>query len=168
MGGRLLQAVITLVLFMIVLFVATRAAGDPAVLILPADATPAMLQAARERIGTDRPYLEQFLIFMRDMATFNFGRSIVYREPVMDLVGARIGNSLKLQFASFVLILVTAFPLGVLAASRRGKFSDYVVRLTAAFGQAAPSFWAGLLLMALFAVKLGWLPAGGKIGRAHV
>lgn len=146
---------------MIVLFIATRAAGDPAVLILPADATPEMVQSVRERIGTDRSYAEQFMFFLRDMATLNFGRSIVYREPVLDLIGERIAASMKLQFASLVLILATAFPLGVLAASHRGRLPDHVVRFLAAFGQAAPSFWVGLLLMALFSVKLGWLPAGG-------
>lgn len=146
---------------MVVLFIATRAAGDPAVLILPSDATPEMIQSVRERIGTDRSYIEQFLVFLRDMATLNFGRSIVYREPVLDLMGGRVANSLKLQAASLVLILATAFPLGVLAAYKRGQFPDHVVRLLAAFGQAAPSFWVGLLLMALFSVKLGWLPAGG-------
>jgi len=160
-GGRVLQAFVTLVLFMVILFVATRAAGDPALLILPADATPEQIQMARERIGTDRPYVEQFLIFVRDMATLNLGRSIVYREPVVDLIGGRIVNSLKLHFASLLLILVTAFPLGVYAARHRGKLGDHLVRLVAALCQAAPGFWVGLVLMAIFSVKLGWLPAGG-------
>jgi len=160
-ANRLTQALITLAVFMIVLFVATRAAGDPAVLVLPADATPEMIQTVRERIGTDRSYIEQFGLFLRDMATLNFGRSIVYREPVLDLIGGRIVASLKLQFASLLLILLTAFPLGILAAVRRGQASDHIVRVVAALGQAAPSFWVGLLLMALFSVKLGWFPAGG-------
>ena len=157
----MLQACVTLVLFMIILFVATRAAGDPATIILPSDATPEQIQMLRERIGTDRSYVEQFAIFMRDMATLNFGRSIVYREPVVDLIGPRITASLKLQFASLILILCTAFPLGVYAATHRGKFVDHVVRVAAALSQAAPSFWVGLALMAIFSVKLGWLPAGG-------
>jgi peptide/nickel transport system permease protein len=156
-----LQACVTLVLFMIILFVATRAAGDPATIILPSDATPEQIQMLRERIGTDRSYVEQFAIFMRDMATLNFGRSIVYREPVVDLIGPRITASLKLQLASLLLILCTAFPLGVYAATHRGKFVDHVVRVAAALSQAAPSFWVGLALMTIFSVKLGWLPAGG-------
>ena len=140
---------------------ATRAAGDPAVLNLPADASEADIQAARQRIGTDRSYVTQFGIFLRDMATFEFGRSIVYGEPVTDLIGNRFIASLKLQFASLVLILLTAFPLGVLAATKRGRMTDRIAQVLAAFGQAAPGFWVGLVLMAIFAVHFRWLPAGG-------
>lgn len=146
---------------MVVIFVATRAAGDPAILNLPADATQADIDVARQRIGTDRSYITQFEIFLRDMATFEFGRSIVYRESVKDLIGTRLIASLKLQMASLILILLTAFPLGVLAAVKRGKLTDRIVQLLAAFGQAAPGFWVGLVLMAIFAVYLRILPAGG-------
>ena len=146
---------------MVVIFVATRAAGDPAVLNLPADASQADIQLARQRIGTDRSYMVQFGIFMRDMATFEFGRSIVYREPVTDLIGHRFIASLKLQFASLILIVLTAFPLGVLAATKRGRLPDRIAQVLAAFGQAAPGFWVGLVLMAIFAVHFRVLPAGG-------
>jgi peptide/nickel transport system permease protein len=146
---------------MVVIFVATRAAGDPAVLNLPADASEADIAAARQRIGTDRSYISQFAIFVRDMATFEFGRSIVYGEPVKDLVADRFIASLKLQFASLILILLTAFPLGVLAATKRGRLPDRIAQVLAAFGQAAPGFWVGLVLMAIFAVHLRLLPAGG-------
>ena len=159
--GRVAQALVTLVLFMVVIFVATRAAGDPAVLNLPADASPADIQIARQRIGTDRTYMVQFGFFLRDMATFKFGRSIVYREPVTELIGHRFIASLKLQFASLILIVLTAFPLGVLAATKRGRLPDRIAQLLAAFGQAAPGFWVGLVLMAIFAVHFRVLPAGG-------
>src|SRR5574341_361373 len=146
---------------MVVIFVATRAAGDPAVLNLPADASQEDIRAARERIGTDRSYITQFGIFLRDMATFEFGRSIVYGEPVTDLIGDRFVASLKLQFASLILILLTAFPLGVLAATKRGRLIDRIAQVLAAFGQAAPGFWVGLVLMVIFAVHFRLLPAGG-------
>ncbi len=160
-AGRIAQAFVTLILFMVVIFVATRAAGDPAVLNLPADASAADIAAARQRIGTDRSYIVQFGIFLRDMATFEFGRSIVYGEPVTDLVGNRFIASLKLQLASLILILLTAFPLGVLAATKRGRLPDRIAQVLAAFGQAAPGFWVGLVLMAIFAVHFRLLPAGG-------
>ena len=146
---------------MVVIFVATRAAGDPAVLNLPADASQADIAAVRQRIGTDRSYIVQFGIFLRDMSTFEFGRSILYREPVTDLIGHRFMASLKLQLASLILILFTAFPLGVLAATKRGTLLDRITQVLAAFGQAAPGFWVGVVLMAIFAVRLRWLPAGG-------
>jgi peptide/nickel transport system permease protein len=160
-AGRIAQAFLTLILFMVVIFVTTRAAGDPAVLNLPADASQADIAAARQRIGTDRSYIMQFGIFLRDMATFEFGRSIVYREPVTDLIGDRFIASLKLQLASLMLILLTAFPLGVLAATKRGRLPDRIAQVLAAFGQAAPGFWVGLVLMAIFAVHFRLLPAGG-------
>lgn len=160
-GGRLVQAAVTFTLFMVILFVATRAAGDPAVLDLPSDATPEQIQLFRERIGTDKSYLEQFGLFVRDMATFRFGRSVVYNQPVSELIDSRLINTLKLQFVSFFLIVTIAFPLGVLAATRRGRLADHAIRLAAAFAQSAPSFWVGLMLMAFVSVKLGWLPAGG-------
>ena len=161
LSGRVLQALITLLAFMLVIFVATRAAGDPAELVLPVEATQGQIDSMRAQIGTDRSYVVQFGIFLRDMATFDFGRSVQYREPVTDLIGPRLAASLKLQLASLIFILATAFPLGVYAATRRGQLPDRVIRVIAAFGQASPGFWVGLMMMFIFAVQLGWVPAGG-------
>jgi peptide/nickel transport system permease protein len=94
--GRLLQSLLTLVLFMVAVFVATRAAGDPALLLLPVDASPAQIAQARQRFGTDRSYAEQFAVFLKDMATVKLGRSIVYNEPVASLIGGRVNASLSL------------------------------------------------------------------------
>jgi len=160
-GGRLLQSALTLLLFMVAIFVATRAAGDPAQLLLPPDATPEEVQTARQRFGTDRPYVEQFGAFLHDMATLNFGRSVVHREPVTHLVGGRVVASVSLILVALLLVIATAIPLGVLAATQRARPPDRVVRAVAAFGQAAPGFWVGLMLIELFAVRLRLLPAGG-------
>jgi peptide/nickel transport system permease protein len=159
-----LQSLATLFLFMVVIFVATRAAGDPATLLMPADASPQDIAAARARFGTDKPYGEQFVIFLTDMVTFQLGRSVVYKEPVTDLIGGRILASVSLSMASLALVLCTALPLGVLAATKRGRTPDLVVRGLAAFGQAAPGFWVGLMLIQLFAVQFRLLPAGGAGG----
>jgi peptide/nickel transport system permease protein len=159
--GRLVQSLLTLLLFMVAIFVATRAAGDPAQLLLPPDASPEEVQAARQRFGTDRPYAEQFATFLGDMATFNFGRSIVHREQVTQLIGGRVGASVSLILTAVALVVLTAIPLGVLAATQRARLPDKVVRAVAAFGQAAPGFWVGLMLIEVFAVRLHVLPAGG-------
>lgn len=163
-AGRLLQSLATLFLFMVVIFVATRAAGDPATLLLPVDATPTDIAAARQRFGTDKPYTEQFTIFLRDMVTLDLGRSIVYREPVGELIMGRVAASVSLVFVAIALVLATAIPLGVLAATRRGQAADNIVRALAAFGQAAPAFWIGLMLILIFGVQFRLLPAGGAGG----
>jgi peptide/nickel transport system permease protein len=160
-AGRLLQSLLTLLLFMIAIFVATRAAGDPAQLVLPPDASPEEIQATRVRFGTDRSYPEQFATFLQDMATLNFGRSVVHREPVTHLIGSRVPTSFSLVLTAILLVLLTAIPLGVLAATHRARLPDRVVRAVAAFGQAAPGFWIGLMLIEVVAVRLRWLPAGG-------
>ena len=146
---------------MIVIFAATRASGDPATLILPIDATEAQIEQTRRQIGTDRTYVEQFGIFLGDMVTFDFGRSVVNKVPVTQLLGDRIPVSLKLGLASTIIVLLTAFPLGVIAATHRGQARDHIVRFVAAAGQAAPGFWVGLVLIEIFAVRFDWLPVSG-------
>jgi peptide/nickel transport system permease protein len=160
-GSRLLQSLLTLLVFMIAIFIATRAAGDPVQLLLPPDATPDEVQATRHRFGTDRPYVEQFVTFLKDMGTFNFGRSIVHREQVTQLIAGRVGASVSLILAAVSLVLLTSVPLGVLAATHRARLPDRIVRTVAAVGQASPGFWIGLMLIELFGVRLHLLPAGG-------
>ena len=159
--NRLGQSFITLLVFMVFIFAATRASGDPAPLILPIDASQEQVDLIRQQIGTDRPYPVQFAFFLRDMATFNFGRSVVHRLPVTTMLRDRIGNSLKLYLASTLIVLFRAFPLGMLAATRRGRLPDHIVRFVAAAGQAAPGFWVGLVLIEIFAVQAGVLPVSG-------
>jgi len=146
---------------MMVIFAATRASGDPATLILPLDASQEQIEAMRKQIGTDRTYVEQFGIFLGDMATFDFGRSVVNKEKVTKLLADRVPVSLKLGLISTIFVLLTAFPLGVLAATHRGQMRDHIVRFIAAAGQAAPGFWVGLVLMEIFAVRFDLLPVSG-------
>lgn len=144
-----------------VIFAATRASGDPATLILPLDASQEQIEATRKQLGTDRTYVEQFGIFLGDMATFDFGRSVVNKEKVTKLLADRVPVSLKLGLISTIFVLLTAFPLGVLAATHRGQMRDHIVRFIAAAGQAAPGFWVGLVLMEIFAVRFDLLPVSG-------
>lgn len=146
---------------MMVIFAATRASGDPATLILPLDASQEQIEATRKQLGTDRTYVEQFGIFLGDMATFDFGRSVVNKEKVTKLLADRVPVSLKLGLISTIFVLLTAFPLGVLAATHRGQMRDHIVRFIAAAGQAAPGFWVGLVLMEIFAVRFDLLPVSG-------
>src|SRR5262245_33694699 len=102
--SRIAQSLLALLLFMVVIFVATRAAGDPAQILLPLDASPEEIQAARHRFGTDRSYPEQFVTFLQDMLTLNFGRSVVHREPVTHLLSGRVGASVSLVLTAVAMV----------------------------------------------------------------
>lgn len=161
-ASRLLQTAATLLVFMVVIFIATRAGGDPAINMLPATATPQQIEDMRHKLGEDRSYPEQFGIFMKGMFTFDYGRSAVNQQDVTSLLSTTVPNTLKLALATFILVVFTAMPLGVLAATHRGQVVDNIVRLLAAAGQAAPPFWVGLVLIELLAVRFRWLPVSGS------
>lgn len=161
-AARVLQAIATLLVFMVVIFVATRFGGDPAINMLPATATQQEIDAMRHQLGEDQPYPTQFAIFMKGMATFDYGRSAVNQQAVTKLLADTVPATLKLALATFILVMITAMPLGVLAATHRGQAADKIVRLLAAGGQAAPPFWVGLVAIELFAVRFRWLPVSGN------
>ena len=119
---------------MVLLFVATRAAGDPATLNLPADATPEQIQLFRERIGTDKSYLDQFGVFVRDMATFNFGRSVVYNQPVTQLIGSRL-----IATSEAAIRLASPDPGDSFSARRTGGDAARALGRTISCGSLQPS-----------------------------
>src|SRR5689334_6043479 len=114
--------------FMVVIFIATRAGGDPAINMLPATATRQQIEDMRHKLGEDRSYPEQFGIFLKGMFTFDYGRSAVNQEDVTALLGNTVPNTLKLALATFIIVVLTSMPLGVLAATHRGKAVDKAAR----------------------------------------
>jgi peptide/nickel transport system permease protein len=137
--------------------------GDPIDLMLQADPTLTAADAARLKAlqGLDQPLLGRWLGWLGRALTGDFGYSRLYAVPALEVLGGRLGNTLLLMGASFVLALAIALPAGVYAAARPGGLFDRGVNLLAFVGFSVPAFWLGLLLIILFAVELGWLPAGG-------
>jgi peptide/nickel transport system permease protein len=137
--------------------------GDPVDLMLQADPSLTAADAARLKAleGLDRPLGERWWRWLSRATQGDFGYSRLYSVPAAQVLGERLGNSLLLMGASFVLALALAVPAGVAAAARPGSVVDRLVTLLAAVGLAVPAFWLGLVLIILFAVELGWLPAGG-------
>jgi peptide/nickel transport system permease protein len=144
-----------------VVFVLGRATGDPVELMLALEATEEQRIQVRESLGLDRPLIVQYGIYMARLACFDFGKSLISKIPVRSLLGKRLIKSLQLAGFSMLVTLAFAFPLGVMAAVRRGSKVDMVARLIAVLGQSLPHFWVGLILMEIFAVRLRWLPVGG-------
>ncbi|GAA2524683.1 ABC transporter permease [Winogradskya humida] len=152
----------SLVLAAVALFVLLRLLpGDPANALLPVGATPEQIEAARRELGTDASLPAQFLNWLHDVVTLDLGKSLISTLPVGPEITARLPVTVPLTLAAFVLAVLIAVPVGVLAAARAGRWYGPVLNAVAQLGIAVPAFWVGLLLITAFALRLRILPAGG-------
>jgi peptide/nickel transport system permease protein len=158
---RMWQTLITLLLLTILIFVLARLTGDPTPLVMPSEATEADRNFFRQQYGLDRPVHEQYIIFLRNVLSGDFGISFRYREPAFGLVMAAVGPTLQLAGVSMLVAILFGLPLGILAALRPGTWLAAAVRGYASLGQAMPTFWSGLMLIFLFAITLPVLPSSG-------
>ena len=164
---RALQAILSLFLLSIIIFVVVRLTGDPLTLLLSEEATEEDRLALQASLGLDKPIPVQYLRFASNFLQADFGNSIRGGTPVGGLIASRVMPSLKLAAAALVIVLVVAVPLGVIAAVNKGKIGDTVARLIAVFGQSVPAFWMGIILIQIFAVRLDLLPTSGMGGPQH-
>ena len=164
---RLGQGLITVFLLMLVVFVLARLTGDPTFLLVSDWATIEDIAAVRARFGLDKSYIEQFYIFVRGVLQGDFGTSIFLGRPTLDLFVERLPNTFKLVVPAVLLGTACAIPLGVVAATNRGKLVDRLATGVAAFGMSAPRFWIGLVLISIFSVRLGVLPVARMGGISH-
>jgi peptide/nickel transport system permease protein len=162
--SRLLQSLVALAILSVVVFILARATGDPLHLILPMSATKEDYAEARRYLGLDRPYIEQYLSFVGKAVTGDFGMSLRARRPVSELIRERLPNSLSLAAFAMTVSLAIAFPLGVLAAVRKGTGLDRTAQVIAVLGQSLPTFWVAIILVEFVAGRLQWLPAAGNDG----
>ena len=165
--NRFLQGLLSLLILAVIVFILARASGNPVDLLLPPDASPADEQHMIERLGLDRSYLVQFYEYISSALRGDLGTSIRYERPASDLFMQRLPNSLSLIGVAFLICIVIAIPLGVIAATHRGTYIDKGARVIAVVGIAAPSFWVSLVLMQVFAVNLQILPAARMGGPDH-
>src|SRR5712691_2820969 len=145
----------------VVVFVLARTTGDPLHMILPMNASEEDYANARRYLGLDRPYVEQYLSFVGRAVTGDFGMSLRARKPVSELIGERLPNSLRLAVFAMGVSLAIAFPLGILAAVKKGTSLDRAAQVIAVLGQSLPTFWVAIVLVEFVAGRFQWLPAGG-------
>jgi peptide/nickel transport system permease protein len=138
--------------------------GDPAQIILGINATPETLAALRSRLGLDQPFWLQYGSWIGSLLTGAGGRSITYDLPVADLIGSRLAVTGPLALMAMAISVMVALPLGVFAARHQNRPGDAIVMTGTQLGLAIPEFWLGILLMLLFSVHWGVLPAGGFPG----
>lgn len=164
LASRLFEIVVTLVAmsFAVYLLIGLMP-GDPIDLMISGDPRMTSADAARLRAvyGVDKPLLDRYVAWAHQAAIGNFGYSRSFNQPVMTVLWPRLLNTLELAGTAFFLSIAIALPLGIWAAARpRGRI-DYLINLFCFAGISTPPFWLALLLITLFAVTLGWLPAGG-------
>ena len=160
--GSLGHALLALFVLILLVFFMSRLSGDPIALFVGHDGSEEDIQRIRESYGLDRPLYEQVAIYVGNLAKGDLGNSIRSGTPVTELLAQRLPASLFLAAVTMFFVVVIGFPLGIAAALWHQTAVDKAVSLFAGFGQAAPSFWVGIVLIQVFAVGLGMFPASGS------
>ena len=162
---RLFHALLALFAMSVIVFSLARVSGNPMDVLLPEDATEQDFIIATEQWGLDKPLHIQYLVYVGNVIKGDFGTSIKWPgRSTRDLIFARLPATLELSALALVVAGLLALPLGVLVAVKKDTGIDYAGKVVALLGQAAPSFWVGIILIWVFAVTLDWLPASGREG----
>lgn len=161
---RALHGVVVLLGVSVIVFLLMHLGGDPVAVLLPLDTPPEQIEAFRQEMGFDRPLPVQYLLFLSRAVRGDFGYSYHYRTGAMRIVLERLPATLKLTFSALVVALVVAIPAGIVAALRKDRLSDILIRVSVLLGQAMPGFWLALVLILIFGVRLQWLPVSGAEG----
>ncbi len=161
---RLIDCTIVLVVMSFVVYALIGLMpGDPIDLMVTSDPTLSAADIARLKAlyGLDRPLIDRYLAWAGDALQGKFGYSRLYVQPAAAIVSDRLGNTVLLMGLAFALAAAIALPAGAIAAQKSGRLADHVINLVAFAGISMPQFWLAILAIIVFAVLLGWLPAGG-------
>jgi peptide/nickel transport system permease protein len=167
--SRLVQSAVTLLGVSVIIFALARMTGNPLDVLLPAEASAADHERVAELWGLNKPLHEQYWVFISNAVQGDFGFSLKYRgQPAMGLVFQRLPATLQLAAFAVVISVVASLGLGVLSAAQKDRPLDTLAKTIALLGQSMPTFWLGIVMIWIFAVKLAWLPTSGQGGFAHI
>jgi peptide/nickel transport system permease protein len=164
---RLGLAFLVAVTVSLISFILLYVSGDPATSLAGEGASSEDIAAINALYGFDRPMFVQYGAWLFNAMTGDFGESYYFKMPVATLLADRLSVTMLLGLCGISFALLTAVPLGVLAAMRPNSIIDRVALCLSVAGQAMPSFWFGLILVVIFSIKLRWLPASGAATWAH-
>ena len=165
---RLAQSVLVLLGVSFVVFFILYLTGDPALVLLPPDATAEDIRDFRARMGFNDPFVVQYGRFLGGALRGDFGQSVRHGEPAFRLVLERLPATFELSGAALFVALLLAIPAGVVSAVRRNTVVDYVATVVALLGQSMPTFWLGIMLILIFSVQFHVLPSSGRGGLEHL
>lgn len=161
---RFFQMIIVLLILSILCFFLLHSLpGNPVLTILGDEATQEEITQLTQELGLDRPLPMQYFSWLGGVVQGDFGRSIIYREDVKDMIVKRLPPTIHIGILAFIISLLIGVPMGVIAAVKRGGWVDGFITTTANFAMAIPNFWLGILGIYFFSLKLGWLPVQGYV-----
>ncbi|PLC49305.1 ABC transporter permease [Pollutimonas subterranea] len=159
---RLLQTVLVVLIMSALVFAGLYLVGDPVAMLASPEATDAQREALRRSLGLDLPLWHQYFIFISKAAHLDFGNSFLTGEPAMQLILERMPATLELATLAIFASMAIGVPLGIYAGLKPRSISARSIMTGSVLGFSLPNFWVGLMLIMLFAVILGWFPAGGR------
>ncbi|MDS1138550.1 ABC transporter permease [Nitratireductor indicus] len=160
--SRAFQAVVTLFVMSVLVFVGLYLVGNPVDVLLSPSATPAERLEIIQSFGLDRPVWEQYFLFVSRALTGDLGNSFVFNQPALDLILHRMPATMELAFTALVMALVIGIPLGIRAGLKPEGLISKSIMTFSILGFSLPTFWIGLIMIMVFSVQLGWLPASGR------
>ncbi len=165
LSRRLLQIIPTIFFVSIMIFgLLQLLPGDPALVMAGEDRDPAVIAEIRVQYHLNEPIYVQYIYWLKGVASGNLGESMRLKEPVLALVKEKLPVTLQLACMAIVIALGIGLPAGIVSAVKKDTAWDYGANLFALWGLSTPNFWLGILMILLFSVTLGWLPASGYVG----
>jgi peptide/nickel transport system permease protein len=165
LGKRLLQLIPTLFFVSVIIFSLQQLLpGDPALIMAGEERDPAVIEQIRQQYHLDRPFPVQYVYWVQGVLSGNLGESMRIHVPVLDLILQKLPVTIQLGSMAIVIALVIGISAGIISAIKKNTFWDYAANAFALWGISTPNFWLGIMLIFLFSVHLGWLPASGYVG----
>src|SRR5262249_12666118 len=161
------QSLLVLLGVSAVVFLILHLTGDPALLLLPPDATAEDIAKFRQAMGVNDPVAVQYVRVLKGALQGNFRASLRHGEAAMGRVLERLPATFELAGLGLAIALCLAIPAGIVSAVRRNTTVDYLSTVVALLGQAMPTFWLGIMLILIFSVRLNWLPSSGRGDPRH-
>ncbi len=159
---RLMQAVLVVFLMSLIVFFGVNVIGDPVDMLISPDADQSEIERTIRALGLDRPIGEQYLYFLKGVASGDFGNSFIFGEPALKLILQHMPATVELALVSLIMAVILGIPLGFIAGLHPERRLSRGIMAASILGFSLPTFWVGLMLIMLFAVTLGWLPSTGR------
>src|SRR3979409_1869416 len=168
LARRLVQLIPTLFFVSVLIFSLQQLLpGDPALVMAGEERDPAVIAQIRQQYRLDQPIPIPYVYWVKGVLSGDFGESLRIKVPVRELIAQKLPVTIQLALMAILIAFLIGIPAGIVSAVKKGTFWDYGANLFALWGISTPNFWLGIMLIFLFSIELGWLPAAGYVSLAE-